>query len=59
MLLLMMLVSAHFLKVLRNEGVGGFYAGVVPRLYRVVPGQGIIFMSFDYISPLVANALGK
>lgn len=38
-----------FKQVLTKEGVGAFYAGVVPRLGRVVPGQGIIFMSFESI----------
>ena len=38
-----------FKKVLANEGIGAMYAGVVPRLGRVVPGQGIIFMSFETI----------
>lgn len=38
-----------FVQVLKTEGVPAFYAGVVPRLSRVVPGQGIIFMSFESI----------
>ena len=38
-----------FKQVLSKEGVGAFYAGVIPRLGRVVPGQGIIFMSFETI----------
>lgn len=38
-----------FKQILTKEGVGGFYAGIVPRLGRVVPGQGIIFMSFETI----------
>ena len=38
-----------FRQVLAREGVAAFYAGVVPRLGRVVPGQGIIFMSFETI----------
>jgi len=38
-----------FQQIVRNEGPGAFYAGVVPRLGRVVPGQGIIFMSFESI----------
>ena len=38
-----------FTQILRNEGIAAFYAGVVPRLGRVVPGQGIIFMSFESI----------
>ena len=38
-----------FVKILRVDGVSGLYKGVVPRLGRVVPGQGIIFMSFESI----------
>ena len=38
-----------FKQILTNEGIVAFYAGVVPRLGRVVPGQGIIFMSFETI----------
>ncbi|KAG3056905.1 hypothetical protein PC122_g21208 [Phytophthora cactorum] len=34
-----------FRQMLLHEGAGSFYAGVVPRLGRVIPGQGIIFMS--------------
>ena len=38
-----------FKQILSKEGVPALYAGVVPRLGRVVPGQGIIFMSFETI----------
>jgi len=38
-----------FVQIFRQEGISGFYAGIVPRLGRVVPGQGIIFMSFEAI----------
>jgi len=38
-----------FSQIFRNEGITAFYAGLVPRLGRVVPGQGIIFMSFETI----------
>lgn len=37
-------------KILTNEGPMAFYKGTVPRLARVVPGQGIIFMSYEGIS---------
>ena len=33
----------------RRDGIPGFYVGIVPRLFRVIPGQGIIFMSFECI----------
>ena len=36
-------------QIVRTEGVASLYAGVVPRMGRVVPGQGIIFMSFETI----------
>ena len=38
-----------FQQIIRLEGVSALYAGVIPRLGRVVPGQGIIFMSFESI----------
>jgi len=38
-----------FKQILSKEGAAAFYAGLVPRLGRVVPGQGIIFMSFETI----------
>lgn len=38
-----------FKQIITKEGVGALYVGVVPRLGRVVPGQGIIFMSFETI----------
>jgi len=44
-----------FSQILRNEGFAAFYAGVVPRLGRVVPGQGIIFMSFESIQAKLAQ----
>jgi len=44
-------------KTFRNEGLGGFYSGLLPRLYRVVPGQGIIFMSYDMLVPVISKRL--
>lgn len=38
-----------FFQILKVDGVMGLYKGIVPRLGRVVPGQGIIFMSFETI----------
>lgn len=45
------------LKIFQNEGLAGFYSGLFPRLYRVVPGQGIIFMSYDMLLPLISTRL--
>eukprot|EP00612_Vaucheria_litorea_P002554 CAMPEP_0171458006 /NCGR_PEP_ID=MMETSP0945-20130129/3851_1 /TAXON_ID=109269 /ORGANISM="Vaucheria litorea, Strain CCMP2940" /LENGTH=256 /DNA_ID=CAMNT_0011983715 /DNA_START=353 /DNA_END=1120 /DNA_ORIENTATION=+ len=44
-----------FSKILKEEGIVGFYRGVVPRLGRVIPGQGIIFMSFEAIQKEVSK----
>jgi len=44
-----------FKQILSKEGASAFYAGIVPRLGRVVPGQGIIFMSFETIQSKIAD----
>lgn len=47
-----------FRQIMKNEGVSGFYRGIVPRMGRVIPGQGIIFLTFDSIEGSVAKFLG-
>mmetsp|Transcript_17117 Transcript_17117/g.23533 ORF Transcript_17117/g.23533 Transcript_17117/m.23533 type:complete len:295 (-) Transcript_17117:302-1186(-) len=42
-----------FRQIFAAEGLQGFYKGVVPRMGRVVPGQGVIFMSFESVQSLV------
>ena len=37
-------------KTYADEGFAGFYTGIIPRLARVVPGQGILFVSYEMIS---------
>lgn len=44
-------------QMLRHEGPLVFYSGVVPRLGRVIPGQGVIFMSYDAITRIVSRHL--
>jgi solute carrier family 25 (mitochondrial citrate transporter), member 1 len=44
-----------FRQIIQLEGLRALYAGVVPRLGRVVPGQGIIFMSFESIENALQN----
>lgn len=39
--------------VVKEEGVLALWNGVIPRLARVVPGQGVIFMSYETISKFV------
>jgi len=45
-------------KTFRTEGILGFYKGLGPRLARVLPGQGIIFMSFEIIVNLLCLFFG-
>jgi solute carrier family 25 (mitochondrial citrate transporter), member 1 len=37
-------------KVIKHEGFLSLYKGIGPRLLRVIPGQGIIFASYEKIS---------
>lgn len=46
-------------KVVRDEGIFTLWSGIIPRLARVVPGQGVIFMSYGTISAKVAEATGR
>lgn len=46
-------------QILANEGPKGLYKGVVPRLGRVIPGQGIIFMSYERIQTFVQSLVEK
>mmetsp|Transcript_38661 Transcript_38661/g.50941 ORF Transcript_38661/g.50941 Transcript_38661/m.50941 type:complete len:289 (+) Transcript_38661:127-993(+) len=48
-----------FSKIASQEGFTSFYAGTLPRLGRVVPGQGIIFMSFETIQSMVEKWMKK
>lgn len=47
-----------FRQIMMKEGIHGFYAGIIPRLGRVVPGQGIIFMSFETIQEFIKGLAG-
>jgi solute carrier family 25 citrate transporter 1 len=48
-----------FLKTLTNDGPLGFYKGALPRMGRVLPGQGLIFMSFETIQSFISNSLDR
>lgn len=48
-----------FVQMYKVEGPMVFYSGLVPRLGRVLPGQGIIFMSFETIQGWVDSFLEK
>jgi len=43
--------------IIKKEGFYAFYKGIIPRLMRVVPGQGIIFASYEKISYVLTKLL--
>ncbi|KAL7527110.1 hypothetical protein ACHAWF_002043, partial [Thalassiosira exigua] len=42
-----------------TQGIPGFYTGIIPRLSRVVPGQGILFLSYEVIVSLLLSLTYK
>ncbi len=40
-------------KVLKHEGVGGFYKGIIPNLLRVVPSAAITFVVYEKVAKLL------
>ena len=46
-------------KILRSDGFAGLYRGAVARMGRVVPGQGVIFASYEEIQTLVEKHVFK
>jgi len=47
-----------FVQIATKEGPLQFYSGALARAARVVPGQGIIFMSYEFIQDAVSKATG-
>lgn len=47
------------MQTMKNEGIRGFYKGAIARMGRVVPGQGVLFMTYEKITQLVEAAIAK
>jgi len=41
--------------IAKEEGFKGLFKGYVPRILRLGPGGGIMFVAFEYVSKLIAN----
>ncbi|XP_030534467.1 mitochondrial substrate carrier family protein B-like [Rhodamnia argentea] len=41
--------------IVRNEGFRGLYRGILPEYYKVVPGVGICFMTYEALKMLLAD----
>ena len=50
--------TLHCLRtIIKEEGFAACYSGALARMGRVVPGQGIIFMSFETIQSRIEKAI--
>ncbi|XP_047308973.1 LOW QUALITY PROTEIN: mitochondrial substrate carrier family protein B-like [Impatiens glandulifera] len=45
----------HFAHIFRGEGMRGFYRGILPEYYKVVPGVGIAFMTYETLKKLLST----
>ncbi|KAL4381411.1 hypothetical protein HN51_005049 [Arachis hypogaea] len=41
--------------IIQNEGVRGLYRGILPEYYKVVPGVGIVFMTYETLKILISS----
>ncbi|CAN1173919.1 Mitochondrial substrate carrier family protein B [Linum perenne] len=44
-----------FKQILKTEGFRGLYRGIMPEYYKVVPGVGICFMTYETLKVLLAD----
>ncbi|CAM8963308.1 unnamed protein product [Rhodiola kirilowii] len=44
-----------FAQIIQQEGLRGMYRGILPEYYKVVPGVGIVFMTYETLKMLLAN----
>ncbi|MED6122637.1 hypothetical protein PIB30_041578 [Stylosanthes scabra] len=44
-----------FRRIVQNEGLRGLYRGILPEYYKVVPGVGIVFMTYETLKMLLGD----
>ncbi|WOL08402.1 mitochondrial substrate carrier family protein B-like [Canna indica] len=44
-----------FRHIVRTEGLRGLYRGILPEYYKVVPGVGIVFMTYEALKSCISN----
>nr|GMC94227.1 mitochondrial substrate carrier family protein B-like [Ipomoea batatas] len=44
-----------FRHIIRSEGIRGIYRGILPEYYKVVPGIGIVFMTYEKLKQLLSD----
>ncbi|XP_020540334.1 mitochondrial substrate carrier family protein B isoform X2 [Jatropha curcas] len=48
-----------FKHIIQTEGFWGLYRGILPEYYKVVPGVGICFMTYETLKMLLADVTAK
>lgn len=48
-------ILCTFRHIFRTEGLRGFYRGILPEYFKVVPGVGIAFMTFETLKTLLSH----
>ncbi|KAG6760165.1 hypothetical protein D5086_020603 [Populus alba] len=48
-----------FKQIIQTEGFRGLYRGIMPEYYKVVPGVGICFMTYETLKLLLADVTPK
>lgn len=48
-----------FKHIIQTEGFWGLYRGIMPEYYKVVPGVGICFMTYETLKLLLADVTAK
>ncbi|KAK2999139.1 hypothetical protein RJ639_024484 [Escallonia herrerae] len=41
--------------IIRSEGLRGLYRGILPEYYKVVPGVGIVFMTYETLKKFLSD----
>lgn len=44
-----------FRYIIQSEGLQGLYRGILPEYYKVVPGVGIVFMTYETLKILLSS----
>ncbi|CAL9123618.1 unnamed protein product [Musa textilis] len=48
-------IFGTFRHIMRTEGFRGLYRGIMPEYYKVVPGVGIVFMTYETLKSIMAG----
>lgn len=48
-------LAGAFRHILHEESIRGLYRGILPEFYKVVPGYGIVFMTYETLKKLLSD----